>query len=147
MAVRSKRAARPAKPAPAQPTRIAADVFAAAKEAAARESRSAAQQIDHWLRVGQSVALHQTASRRRIDAVLAGALPMSALRADERTVVNAELDARIVEKAHATALGHVVAARGVTTVALDEDGRLVEYRADGTSAVLDPAPVDGAVPA
>lgn len=147
MTVRPETAARSARPAPAQPTRIAADLFAAAKEAAARESRSAAQQIDHWLRVGQGVALQETASRRRIEAVLAGSLPMSALRPDERTVVHAELDARIAEKARSTALGRVVSARGVTTVALDDEGRLVEHRPDGTSMVLDPAPVDGAAPA
>lgn len=147
MTAPSTRRTRSAKPTQTQPTRIAADVFAAAKEAAARESRSATQQIDHWLRVGQSVALHQTASRRRVDAVLAGTLPMSALRPDERTVVNAELDARIAEKAQATPLGQVVAARGVTTVALDDHGRLVEHRPDGTSTVLDPAPADGTHPA
>lgn len=48
MAARATRGPGSAQPAPAQPTRIAADVFAAAKQAAARESRSAAQQIDHW---------------------------------------------------------------------------------------------------
>lgn len=147
MAVKSPRRTRSAKPAPAQPTRIAADVYAAAKQAAARESRSAAQQIDHWLRIGQGVALQQSASRRRIDAVLAGTLPMDALRPDERIVVNAELDAAIAEKAQATPLGELLTARGVTTVALDAEGRLVEYRADGTTTVLDPAPVDGAVQA
>lgn len=145
MAVEANKPARSAKPAPAQPTRIAADVFAAAKAVAGRESRSAAQQIDHWLRVGQSVALHETASRRRVEAVLEGRLPMSALRPDERAVVNAELDARIAEKAQSTALGQVMLARGVTTVALDDDGQLVEYRPDGTSTVLDPTPVDAAV--
>jgi hypothetical protein len=145
MAVKSQRRTGSARPAPAQPTRIAADVYAAAKEAAVRESRSAAQQIDHWLRVGQGIALHQSASRRRIDAVLAGTLPMSALRSDERTVVNAELDAAIAEKAQATPFGKLLTARGVTTVALDDEGRLVEYRADGTTTVLDPGPVDGPV--
>lgn len=119
-----------------QPTRIAPDVYAAAQQAAKRESRSAAQQIDHWVRVGQGASLLRSASQRRVEAVLAGTLPMSVLRPDERIVVNAELDAAINEKAQATSLGDAVAARGVTTVALDDEGRLVEYRPDGTSTIL-----------
>ena len=138
---------RPAKAPAGQPTRIAPDVYAAAQLAARRESRSAAQQIDHWVRVGQGLSLHQSASRRRVEAVLAGSLPMSALRPDEREIVNAELDAAVAVKAQATPLGAAVAADGVTTVALDDEGRLVEYRPDGTSTVLDPTPVEGAVPA
>ena len=131
MAVTSKARAK----APAgQPTRIAADVYAAAQQAAVRESRSAAEQVNHWARLGQSLALHRSASRRRIEAVLAGTLPMSALRPDERDVVNAELDATITSRAQSTPLGK---AAGGTTVALDEEGRLVEYRPDGTSALLD----------
>lgn len=126
-----------------QPTRIAPDVYAAAQQVAARESRSAAEQVNHWARVGQSVALHQAASRCRIEAVLNGALPMSVLRADEREIVNAELDAAITAEAHSTPLGAAVSADGVTTVALDDQSRLVEYRSNGTSTVLDP--MDGAV--
>ena len=122
------------KPSAGQPTRIASDLYAAAQQAAVRESRSAAEQVNHWARLGQSLALHQSASRRRIEAVLAGTLPMSALRPDERDVVNAELDAAITSRAQSTPLGKAV---GGTTVALDEEGRLVESRPDGTSALLD----------
>jgi hypothetical protein len=145
MTVKPKAPARRTKAVPGQPTRIAPDVFAAAQQAAARESRSAAEQVNHWARVGQSVALHQSASRRRIEAVLAGSLPMSVLRPDEREIVNAELDAAITAKAQSTPLGAAVSTDGVTTVALDDEGRLVEYRPDGTSRVLDPTPVDGAI--
>lgn len=120
-----------------QPTRIAADVYAAARQAAARESRSAAQQIDHWVRVGQGLSMRQSASRKRIEAVLSGALPMSALRPDELAIANAEMDAAITTTAQSTPLGMSAAAEGVTTVALDDQGRLVEYRPDGTTAILD----------
>lgn len=41
--------------------------------------------------------------------------------------------ARAVDEAH---FGHMLAARGITTVALDEDGRMVEYRPDGSTTVL-----------
>lgn len=134
---------RRARGATGQPARIAPDVYAAARRVAARESRSATQQIDYWLRIGQGYAMQQSASRRRIEAVLTGTLPMSALRADERLVVNAELDAAVTVQAAATPLGASATGDGVTTVALDEQGRLVEYRPDGTSVVLEPGSDSG----
>lgn len=137
MAVKTKAPTRRATAPAGQPTRIAPDVYAAAQQVAVRESRSAAEQVNHWARIGQSLAMHQAASRRRIEAVLAGTLPMSVLRPDEREIVNAELDAAITARAQSTPLGQAASAAGVTTVALDDDGRLVEYRPDGTSAVLD----------
>ena len=132
-------------PAAGQPTRIAPDVYAAAQHVAVRESRSTAEQVNHWARLGQSVALHQGSSRRRIEAVLTGTLSMSVLRPDEREIVNAELNAAVTATAQSTPLGRAVSADGVTTVALDDQGRLVEYRPDGTSTILDLVPVDGAV--
>jgi hypothetical protein len=41
--------------------------------------------------------------------------------------------ARAVEETH---LGDILAARGITTVALDEDGRMVDYRPEGSTTVL-----------
>jgi hypothetical protein len=122
-----------------QPTRVARDLLDAAAQAGKRESRSAKQQLDHWARIGRSVSLQSSASRRRVDAVLAGTLPMSALRPDERSIVNAEIDAAVTTRAEATNFGDVLAAEGVTTVALDADGALVAYHPDGTSTVLDPS--------
>lgn len=135
--------ARAAQRPPDQPTRVARDLLDAAAQEGKRESRSAKQQLDYWARIGRSVSLQSTASRRRIDAVLAGTLPMSVLRSDERLIVNAELDAAITATAQSTSFGEVLAARGVTIVGLDENGALVEYRPDGTCTVLDPGPLDG----
>ena len=126
-----------------QPTRVARDLLDAAAQEGQRASRSAKQQLDHWARIGRSVSLQSTAARRRIEAVLAGSLPRSALRPDERVIVDAELDAAITATARSTSFGAVLATRGVTTVALDENGALVEYRPDGSSTVLDPGPLDG----
>ncbi len=127
-----------------RPTRFAADLLDAAAIEGARQSRSAKQQLDHWARVGRSVTLAGSASRRRIDAVMAGTLPRTALRPEERAVVDAELEVAVTVRAGATDFGDVLAARGVTTVALDDAGALVEYRPDGTSTVLEPAPRDSA---
>lgn len=119
-----------------RPTRIDPDLYDAAVVEGARESRSAREQIEHWARVGKTVSGQHTASRRRVEAVLAGELPLTTDLTDEEAVVfDAEIEARIEERLR-TNLGAVLGARGETIVALDDDGVLTEYRPDGTSAPL-----------
>ena len=117
-----------------RPTRIAADLFEAATVEGARQSRSAKQQIDHWARVGRAVSMKHTAARQRVEDALAGKLAEQDLTAEERTVFNAELDTSISEAARKISFGEVLAARGVTTVALDDDGVLTRYAPDGTTS-------------
>ncbi len=121
-------------------TRVAADLVDSAAAEGARQSRSAKQQLDHWARVGRAVSSHQTASRRRVEAALAGNLDTNQLSEDEGLVFNAEISAAIEESLAAAHYGDALAARGITTVALNEDGEIVEYRPDGTTSVVD---VDG----
>ena len=115
-----------------RPTRVAADLVEAAAVVAKRESRSATQQLDHWARVGQNVSMRETAARRRVEAALASDLALVELSPDERSVANAELDVTIAEHAQAAAYGDALAAEGITTVALDDDGNLVAFHPDGT---------------
>ena len=119
-----------------RPTRVAADLFEAAAVEGARQSRSAKQQLDHWARVGRAVSMSHTAARRRVEAALAGELPEHKLSAEESTVFNAELDTAISEAAAGVSFGAVLAARGVATVALDDDGVLTRYEPDGTATPL-----------
>ncbi|HJQ42668.1 MAG TPA: hypothetical protein VJ831_06260 [Jatrophihabitantaceae bacterium] len=114
-------------------TRFAADLVDAAAAEGARQSRSAKQQLDHWARVGRAVTAFESASRRRVEQALAGDLPAQELTREEGTVFNAEIEARIDESLANTHFGRVLAAKGVATVALDDDGNLVEYLPDGTS--------------
>ena len=123
----------------ARPSRIAADLFESATRVGKLESRSATQQLDHWTRVGRNVSMHQTAARRRVEAALAGTVELADLSPDERIVVNAELDVAIAEQAQRSSFGGELAADGITTVALDDDGTLVAYHPDGTSSPI----VDG----
>ena len=120
-----------------KPTRVASDLVEAAAAEGQRHSRSGKQQLDYWARVGRAVTMHQSAQRRRIEAVLAGEAKMATLSTEERTVANAEIDARISAAAHSTSFGEVLAAEGVTTVALDDDGHLVRYFPDGTAEPLE----------
>lgn len=117
-------------------TRFAADLVDSAAAEGARQSRSAKQQLDHWARVGRAVSSQHTASRRRVEAALAGDLAMRELTVEEGVVFNAEISAAIEESLARTNYGDVLAARGITTVALNEAGDIVEHRPDGTSVVL-----------
>jgi hypothetical protein len=117
-----------------RPMRVRSDLFDSAVVEGAKESRSAKQQLEHWVRVGMSVCARQTASRHRVEAALAGALPVEHLSDEEGIVVDSEVQARLEARLQTTNLGAVLAARGVTTVALNEQDELTEYRPDGTSA-------------
>ena len=64
---------------------------------------------------------------------LGGALPERDLTPDERVVLNAEVDAAISETVR---FGEVLATRGVTTVALDDEGRITRHHPDGTTSLL-----------
>jgi hypothetical protein len=116
-------------------TRVAADLFDSAAAEGTRQSRSAKQQLDHWARVGRAVSTQHTASRRRVEAALAGQLDVAALSAEEGVVFNAEITAAVEESLADADYGAVLAARGITTVALDADGHIVEYQPDGTTRV------------
>ena len=117
-------------------TRFAADLLDAAAAEGARQSRSAKQQLDHWARVGRAVSAGQTAARQRVEAALAGDLELAELSEEEGVVFNAEISASIEEQLSAGDYGRVLAGRGVTTVALNDKGEIVEHRPDGTSAVV-----------
>lgn len=119
-----------------RPTRIPSDLFDSAIVEGAKENRSAKQQLEHWARVGRSVCARDSVSRRRVEAALTGSLPVSDLSDEEGIVFDAEVQARVEERLRACDLGAVLGARGLTTVALDEQGDLVEYRPDGTSQKL-----------
>ena len=119
-----------------RPTRIASDLLDSATLEGARQSRSAKQQLDHWARVGRAVSSQQTAARRRVEAALTGELELRELSVEEGKVFNAEVAADIEEKLAGSNYGALLAARGVTTVALDENGDIVEHRPDGSSVRL-----------
>ena len=116
-------------------TRVAADLFEAAAVEGARQRRSAKQQLDHWARIGRAVSTQHTASRRRVEAALAGEIDVDALNIEEGVVFNAETAAAVEEKLAHTNYGAVLASRGITTVTLGDDGRIIELAAGRASRV------------
>jgi hypothetical protein len=117
-------------------TRFAADLLDSAAVEGARQSRSAKQQLDHWARVGRAVSSRDSAARRRVEAGLAGELDVTELSEEEGVVFNAEISAAIQESLADDDYGQALAARGITTVALNEDGQIVEHRPDGSAVVV-----------
>jgi ParD-like antitoxin of type II bacterial toxin-antitoxin system len=76
------------------PTRIDDELYASAKAAGEVMSRSAAQQIAHWARIGREVEAGSVA-QRDIARVLAGAGDYDALAREDQAVVRAEWAERI----------------------------------------------------
>jgi len=119
---------------PDRPTRFAADLLDSAAAEGARQSRSAKQQLDHWARVGRQVSMQSVTAQRRIEAALAGKMPLTLLHEAERMAINAHLDAQVQQRAGA--FGEQLAREGITTVSLDGEGRLVRHHPDGTTTIL-----------
>jgi len=103
----------------------------------ARQSRSAKQQLDHWARIGRAVSSRHTAARHKVEAALAGDLPLRELTAEQGVVFDAEITAAIQESLASADYGATLSARGITTVGLNAAGEIVQYRPDGSSSVLE----------
>jgi hypothetical protein len=71
-----------------------------------------------------------------VEAALAGHLPTSELTVEEGVVFNAEISAAVEESLARTNYGAALAGQGITTVALNEAGDIVEHQPDGTAVVL-----------
>lgn len=118
-------------------TRFDAELVDSAIAEGGRQNRTGRQQLEYWARIGRAMTAHETASLQRVQDALAGARETTDLTAAEGRLFNAEIEARLTDGLARTNYAEVLAARGVTTVLLDEQGRLVEHRPDGSSRVLD----------
>ncbi|WP_298130903.1 hypothetical protein [Micropruina sp.] len=118
------------------PTRVTADVAAAATSVAQAENRTTTEQINYWLRIGMQVERSASTENRQILAVATGDAQFATLNPQEREVAHAVIDARIAQRAAAVRLGATVRRSGQTTVSIDDDGHLVELTPDGTRRLL-----------
>ena len=91
-------------------TRFSSELVDAAATEGQREHRSARQQLEHWARVGREVSNQRQVARQRVEAALAGRIPLSVLSAEEGAVFNAEIAATLEES---IATGSHVAERAV----------------------------------
>lgn len=107
------------------PTRIDGDLFAAAKSSGAVHSRSAAQQLAHWARIGREFEASSAVSQRDVEAVLAGDGSYDALQDREQSIVRATWDEEIAERLRSLDLEARFEAAGVEWVEADDEGKVV----------------------
>ena len=108
------------------PTRIDDELFESAKLVGGLMSRSAAQQIAHWAKVGRELESAKGVSARAIADVLAHGISYDALTEEEQAIVRAEWAERIEERRAALDMAGEFEIEGRSWVELDDDGRVVE---------------------
>ena len=114
------------------PTRIDDELYESAKVVASLMSRSAAQQLAHWARIGREIEAGESISQRSIAATLAGIVPYDELTSHEQAVVRAEWAERMDARRADLNFAAEFAAAGKPYVGLDEQGQVVRYAADGS---------------
>ena len=113
------------------PTRVAADVAATAAAVAPTESRTVAEQINHWARIGMQIERSGSIANRRVLAVAAGDAQFTSLNGQDRTAAHALIDARMAERVAVQQFGPDARIAGTTTVSVDDDGNLIEIAPNG----------------
>lgn len=120
----------------ARAVRLPEDLLEAAEAAGVESGRSTAAQVVHWAQLGRYFEGRASAAQRRVQRAIAGEIALGELDAEEAALANALIDAAISAAASEISLGAQLAADGVTTVSMDDEGRLVSHRPDGTTTFL-----------
>ena len=107
------------------PTRIDDELFDAAKAAGVLQSRSAAQQVNHWARIGRQLEASGRLSHRDIACVLAGTQSYDSLSAPDQAVVRADWDEQMTALRERLDFTEELAATGHSWVEVDAQGRTV----------------------
>ena len=110
------------------PIRIDDDVHASARLMASVMSRSTAQQIAHWARIGRELETSQSVSQQAIARVLECEASYDELDAEEQAVVRAEWVEHMAKRRETLNLAAEFIVQGRSFVELDEGGNIVEHR-------------------
>jgi hypothetical protein len=108
------------------PTRIDDDLYELAKLVGSMMSRSAAQQITHWAKIGREIESAEGVSSRAVARVLAKQSSYDDLNDEEQAIVRAAWAERIEERREALDIPAELAEQGKSWVELDENGEVVE---------------------
>lgn len=111
------------------PARIDDDLFAAAKLIGPLMSRSAAQQVAHWARIGRELEASSNVSHRDIQAVLSDQKSYDTLPPKEQAIVRAEWAERMAVRIESLDLAAELDAAGQSYAEVDADGNLVRHAA------------------
>ena len=107
------------------PIRIDAQLYAEAGDSAKLHSRSKAQQLAHWARIGRELESSPSVSVRDVEAVLAKERSYDDLGLKEQAIVRAAWSQRLENRREQLNLEQEFASEGRAWVELDEDGRVV----------------------
>lgn len=108
------------------PARIDDELFASAKLAGSVQSRSAAQQVAHWARIGREIEASGSLSVKDVHEVLAGSRSYDSLTAEQQAEVRAEWAMRMDERRASLDLAAAFTEAGRTWVELDDEGDVVQ---------------------
>jgi hypothetical protein len=107
------------------PTRIDGELFEAARAAGELQSRSAAQQLDHWARLGRELEASPSVTHETIEAVLAGEQPYDALDDREQAVIRVAWEELIEGRIEKLDFEKELDATGATWAEADAAGKTV----------------------
>lgn len=127
------------------PTRVDGDLYDAAKSVGAVASRSAAQQINHWVRIGRELEASPGTSSRDIQRVLAGEADYDKLSDRAQALVRASWDEQVAERLANLDLAAEFTQAGRPWSEADERGGVVHRGAAGSDADRGAAKADADV--
>jgi len=116
------------------PVRIDAELYEEASTAASAMSRSTAQQIGHWARIGRELEASAGVSVDDVAKVLAGERSYDALGTEEQAVVRAFWAERMTALSRGLRLDRDFAEEGRPYVELDDAGRVVRREPERSAA-------------
>lgn len=115
------------------PTRISQDLFESARAVGEARSRSAAQQLDYWARLGRELEASPGITVGEIERILSGQAAYDDLTAGEQAVARVAWQQQIRERAAALDLTDDLAGAGRPWPEAGADGKVVIRRADATT--------------
>ncbi|MCU1479516.1 MAG: hypothetical protein JWQ19_302 [Subtercola sp.] len=115
------------------PTRVDGELFEAAKAVGDVQSRSAAQQIDHWARIGRELEASSAVTHEAINRVLAGEGSYDDLSDPAQAIVRVAWHDEIASRIAGLSFENDLNAVGEPWAEADADGHLV-LRGGGAGA-------------
>ncbi len=109
------------------PMRVDGALFDAAKALGAVASRSAAQQFNHWARIGRELEASPSTSLRDIEHVLAGEKPYDDLGERDQAIVRANWDEQVTERLASLDFAAEFSQAGRSWTEVDEHGAVVVH--------------------
>lgn len=93
-------------------------------------------EVDDWKKIASNLIARLSVYRRLVEEKT-GSIPNELLPEEDAVVHDAGFDARLEERLSSDDHVERRASEGFASVALDDAGRMVEYRPDGSTVVLD----------